>query len=108
VQDCLELLNNLLRGNQANQLMFRCVDWVRFHDAAPLLIAFMVFARHGMHMMETHASPHFPTFSPLYPFCREMGFLQQMPALLQVSLWGSVSPPPLPFDTHSLSMHSVL
>lgn len=24
VQDCLELLNNLLRGNQANQLMFRC------------------------------------------------------------------------------------
>eukprot|EP00873_Tetraselmis_striata_P011622 jgi/Tetstr1/431886/TSEL_021376.t2 len=37
VQDCLELLNNLLRGNQANQLMFR-----------------------------------------------EMGFLAQMPALLQV------------------------
>ncbi len=25
VQDCTELLNNLLRNNAANQLMFRCV-----------------------------------------------------------------------------------
>ena len=66
VQDCMQLLNNLLQGNQPNQLMFR---WD--HPAALQYIL-------STGLLVFDSSPQ------NFECHREMGYLQALPAFLKV------------------------